>query len=1199
MIIIDNLLFEFAADDEPFAHSLYADWDCFCRDCFEKVVEECLAAYDKNQVLHEIALTELDLGSIPQEDFYREFPRRLKEELLKALPSWNLRTANETTESGASRLESLLFYLEHGYLQMLWADHDFNLAEELDWAVSQSVLYTEEIATLCLKKEYIVRRLLWQAGDAKALLRLYATALSQSSAGLHAKRCLMKLFLEIRPDIPVHYVHEVADDGGLHDMAELLDTMSVHRIMEKETEEHAEVDLPPYWHYLYEWIVRYYPFNGLAVFGGKGDFIRHLHYRLLTFVRKRNYSFYLSKAELTVSFLLEVFGASYYKTMLNAIYDLQPHHTDGSPMYDGYLNRELYHVFLQLSLLQLPAYPTDATALTEYLKDSRRSMADKRILLLLLAKEKPEILKGWLQTEAFKGKALVDAVIEMTDHSIIDHLLASVSLMAMDVAEQDIVNLGRRKIKVDVRKLQQILKDNTLSEAVKRRVAVLFLEQFAGSYENGVLLLHAQGLLEDVLTLISQPVYEEIIRQSVARMGGRCKVTELPSLFYWLIAHESTVSVFLQDKTIGLKVQILVWLAKSCQSQAGAGKAETDILQSFLAILFGKGNMQSAVEQIIRKVIGKTASETVEDSDMEAVLHLLLNTTIYTSRSIPFDLKEWLQLSEYDSNTIQALLKSCWNTDEGFTGWLEDTAITTDTKRRLLQRMVQEKPFEWITLLRRQSDKNKIVTLATPYLPTSRLLQSMVKANFRQAAILSQTIEWLQRKAGEFTFLIGYNISLSTALTKALLLFMQDKETLGGRTLTEQEAVNKFLFHLHFIYTGNTHIQSDAAWTDLSGEIAANLKIDGWEEMQKDKMGDEVDVDSALMKRVDKEGVLLPVESLADSTLPGNIRKRLLHGYIRFQPKALLNYIRQSVVRNTLPLDTWLEWMDAGDWIRLVASLSLSQADLLRQIMEYVWQNYSVKKEELQTALAGCILKNHPDEWAYSSKEETVRLFVKATPGLSTKTEGLQEHLIQKHFLIENIMKTLNLSEEENLQRTNEQVQAPEVIIIGNAGLCLLSPWFSRLFLMLGYLDQKKRDFKDTESRIRAVFVLQYWVYLEEKEYHESELAFNRLLVALPPNTPLPRSLVLTDEEKEQANSLMQAVKSHWSKMDGTTVKGLCRAFIERNGRLEQQDQKWLLTVDDRPFDVLLDSVPWGFRQIRFPWLKKYVQVSWHEKQAF
>ena len=125
-------------------------------------------------------------------------------------------------------------------------------------------------------------------------------------------------------------------------MAELLDTLSVRRIMETETEEHAEVDLPPYWHYLYEWLINYYPFNGIAIFGGKGDFIRHLHHRLLTFIRKRNYSFYLSKMELTVNFLLEVFGPDYYRDVLNAIYDLQPHYADGSPVYDGYLNRESY-----------------------------------------------------------------------------------------------------------------------------------------------------------------------------------------------------------------------------------------------------------------------------------------------------------------------------------------------------------------------------------------------------------------------------------------------------------------------------------------------------------------------------------------------------------------------------------------------------------------------------------------------------------------------------------------------------------------------------------------------------------------------------------------------------------------------------------------------------------------------------------------
>ena len=86
MIRIDHISFEFTAPDEQFAYGLHADWDGFCRRCFEQVVEECCAAHNKEKVLHEIERLELDLGSIPEEDFYLEFPRRLREELLKALP---------------------------------------------------------------------------------------------------------------------------------------------------------------------------------------------------------------------------------------------------------------------------------------------------------------------------------------------------------------------------------------------------------------------------------------------------------------------------------------------------------------------------------------------------------------------------------------------------------------------------------------------------------------------------------------------------------------------------------------------------------------------------------------------------------------------------------------------------------------------------------------------------------------------------------------------------------------------------------------------------------------------------------------------------------------------------------------------------------------------------------------------------------
>ncbi|MFT0309993.1 hypothetical protein ACMSE6_08180 [Bacteroides thetaiotaomicron] len=32
---------------------------------------------------------------------------------------------------------------------------------------------------------------------------------------------------------------------------------------------------------------------------------------------------------------------------------------------------------------------------------------------------------------------------------------------------------------------------------------------------------------------------------------------------------------------------------------------------------------------------------------------------------------------------------------------------------------------------------------------------------------------------------------------------------------------------------------------------------------------------------------------------------------------------------------------------------------------------------------------------------------------------------------------------------------------------------------------------------------------------------------------------------------------------------------------------------------MLLEFVPWSFRQIRLPWLKKYIQVAWNEIQEF
>lgn len=1396
MIRIDHISFEFAAADERFVHDLYADWDGFCRNCFEKTVDECFSPLDKDRVLREIELLELDLGGILEEDFYREFPRRLKAELLKVLPSWGIPTESERKKTDASRLENLLFYLEHGYQKVEWDDSAFGLTEELDWAVSQQALHAESIVSLCMKKNHALRRLLWQTSDDKALIRLYADLLSTSSFGLHEKRRFLAILLEMKPGIPVRFIHEDTDDNRLQGMAELLDTLSVRRIMETETEEHAEVDLPPYWHYLYEWLINYYPFNGIAIFGGKGDFICHLHHRLLTFIRKRNYSFYLSKQELTVNFLLEVFGTDYYRDVLNAIYDLQPHYADGSPVYDGYLNRELYRIFLQLSLLRLPmagespkekldsgwkqtAYSTDMEMVAEYLNDTQKSIADKRSLFRLLTKEKPEILMDWLQSEAAKDNALLSVIANMVDTDLLNRLLSSVSFMAMEVVDQVRTYLlnhisktewlkgisetqfnfifckavllwienehcglseserieqllhqfyqeissgsnessikilseklylsedvwkqdaGNGKIRVDILKLRQILADKSIPELVKRRMTALFLEQSIENEENAIWLLHEHEVLEYTLTLISEPVLEEIIRQSVVRMNGISHITELLSLFDWLVTNEQALSAYLKDRTFGLKVQMVLWLAKVSQSSIKMEGTAREILYLLLMALFGKENIPVVIKQIFQGSIRETETGNEEYDDMEAVLDLLMTIEAGNGNPAKVRFEEWVRKTKKDSDILPILLENRWSAGNGFTDWLEDATISIDGKRELLQRMVVEKVHEWVGLLRRQPEESKAVMFVATYLSAPLLLQSVAQADFRQAAVLSETIEWLQCKADGIPFLTGNDRLLSTALSEALLFFMQDRDTLGGRSLTEKEVVKKFLAHLYFVYTGKTDFQSDTEWTNLPVNLAVDLEMEVWQDVREDEFADvllqknisntifshhivsvlekypekflawlEKDADLVLIKRIvdvsditilgqlslflsavagfeypddfrrltgwlsrfandriftsditrvlllwvretnwkkqtpeqmedyfisrlfGKNVARLPIEWIADNTLPESVRKRMLYNHIFFRPKELLDYIRQSVVRNTLHTDKWLEWMNTGEWLRLVASLSLSQAELLQQVMDYILISYPVQKEHLETALATYIIENPSEEWAYNSREEKIRSFVKSLPILQEKTENELKNIV-------NMISEKLMPEEEKNWLIGEPMSDPKIFFIDNAGLCLLSAWFLRLLSMLDYLNEARKDIKDTKSRIRAIFLLQYLTYQEEKEYRETELVFNRLLVGLPMHIPLPKRLELTAEEKQIADSLLSAVKAHWPKMNGTSMKGFLQSFVTRTGRLEEQDEKWVLTVDDKAFDILLDSVPWGFRQIRLPWLKKYIQVKWHEK---
>ncbi|MEG2593090.1 MAG: contractile injection system tape measure protein [Bacteroides sp.] len=164
---------------------------------------------------------------------------------------------------------------------------------------------------------------------------------------------------------------------------------------------------------------------------------------------------------------------------------------------------------------------------------------------------------------------------------------------------------------------------------------------------------------------------------------------------------------------------------------------------------------------------------------------------------------------------------------------------------------------------------------------------------------------------------------------------------------------------------------------------------------------------------------------------------------------------------------------------------------------------------------------------------------------------------------------------------------------ISNAGLALLSPWFPHLFYTLGWLNDERTNFKDTDSCVRAVFALQYLVGSAQNEFSREELVFNCILVGCPFTVSLPGELECSKAEKEVLDTLLQEIKAAWPKMRNTSIEEFQSSFIERSGYLEQKEEELLLTVGQRSYDLFLNSLPWTFGLIRFPWLETTIVVNW------
>ena len=162
---------------------------------------------------------------------------------------------------------------------------------------------------------------------------------------------------------------------------------------------------------------------------------------------------------------------------------------------------------------------------------------------------------------------------------------------------------------------------------------------------------------------------------------------------------------------------------------------------------------------------------------------------------------------------------------------------------------------------------------------------------------------------------------------------------------------------------------------------------------------------------------------------------------------------------------------------------------------------------------------------------------------------------------------------------------------IESAGAVLLHPFLQRFFNQTGLLGESGR-FHDLAAQQRAV-LLTHYLATGNEQAAEPDTPLFKLLCGLPLEASLPLRFDASARENEEAQILLSSVIDHWQRLGKTTAAGLREGFLQRPGRLEWRSDGWLLQVEKRGIDALLQGLPWTLSRLQTPFMHNVLFVEW------
>ncbi|MCB8963014.1 MAG: hypothetical protein H6651_22070 [Ardenticatenales bacterium] len=161
---------------------------------------------------------------------------------------------------------------------------------------------------------------------------------------------------------------------------------------------------------------------------------------------------------------------------------------------------------------------------------------------------------------------------------------------------------------------------------------------------------------------------------------------------------------------------------------------------------------------------------------------------------------------------------------------------------------------------------------------------------------------------------------------------------------------------------------------------------------------------------------------------------------------------------------------------------------------------------------------------------------------------------------------------------------------LSNAGLVLLWPFLSQLWEQLALLENGR--FVTLAAQQRAVFISQALV-MAEVPWPEYDLLLNKILCGLPLAAELPAPVPLTERELAACEALLSAVIDQVPIFGKMSTAQLRDTFLQRPGTLAAEAGGWLVNVERRTYDIVLERIPWPLTWVRLPWMDHLIRVAW------